>query len=53
MLQLINEQKIKFDLIGQDIRDRFLSLHKGTLIIIYDSIVLVCRKGKNNLSILF
>jgi len=52
VVRLIHEQKLKFEDISQEIREKLNYYHKGSLIIIYDSIVLVCRKGKNNLSVM-
>ncbi len=53
LLNLIDKKKITYDSIEPKfLQTDIVSFQKGSLLLIYDNIVLLCRKGNNNLSLM-
>lgn len=53
ILTLIDKKKITYDSIEPKyLQTDIESFQKGSLLLIYDNIVLLCRKGNNNLSLM-
>jgi hypothetical protein len=50
---LIGTKKIKFDEITEiNLKEKLLNFKVGSLIIIYDAVVFLCRRGNKNISIM-